>query len=70
MYYKCKKKCTDYKIGGSLYVGTRRTKKEPEFQLKYCRRCVVYFDTLEIRCECCNLPLRNSPRNKYDITIQ
>ena len=63
--YKCKNNCKEYKIGGKQYVGTTRSQLIIKNSLKYCKRCKVYFDTMEIRCNCCNLPLRNTPRNRY-----
>ncbi len=66
MVYSCKNKCSTYKIGGINYVGTNRTEKiEKKYELKYCKKCQVYFDTNENRCLCCGVELRHNSRSKY-----
>ena len=65
MTYKCTNVCRNYKIGGDNYVGTPRSCTNPQFILKYCMNCKVYFDTEQNRCECCKTSLRVGLRNKY-----
>ena len=55
-----------YRIGMPKYVGTARTQERKiKFNLKYCKRCKVYYDTDDERCLCCNIKLRINPRDKY-----